>query len=115
MRQNRRMLAAALLLIAPQVASAQAPEWRRPDTDGKFYWVLVDAKSIKPDAAKGWTRFTYAHAGGPNYRSLTPLGASSQGAFDCKTGQFHAFRNNKWEPGSKGHMDGPVRAFVCKR
>ena len=65
---------------------------------------------------KGWTRFTYAHAGGPNYRSLTPLGTTrTQAAFDCATGQFHSFRDNKWEAGSKGHMDGPVRAFVCKR
>jgi hypothetical protein len=102
------------IVLAPHAAAAQ--DWRRPDTDGKYYWVLVDAKSVQRDASKGWMRFTYAHAGGPNYRSLTPLGTSRvQAAFDCKSGQFHSFRDNKWQPASKGHFEGPVRDFVCKR
>jgi hypothetical protein len=113
----KRCLPALLgCLLVPAVAGAQAPEWRRPDTDGKYYWVLVDAKSIQRDAASGRTRFTYAHAGGPNYRSLTPLGTSRiQAAFDCRTGQLYALRDNQWRPGSKGELEGPVRNFVCKR
>jgi hypothetical protein len=113
MRAIGMLLAGASVLLAPQAAAAQ--EWRRPD-DGKFYWVLVDAKSIQRDAATGRMRFTYAHAGGPNYRSLTPLGTSRvQAAFDCKTGQLYSFRDNKWQPGAKDQFAGPVRNFVCKR
>lgn len=114
MRWKRWVTAMLGLMLTPAGASAQ--EWRRPDTDGKYYWVLVDAKSIQRDAATGRTRFTYAHAGGPNYRSLTPLGTSrTQAAFDCKTGQYYSLSGSQWQPGSKGHFDGPVRSFVCKR
>jgi hypothetical protein len=106
--------ALAWILLWPHAAAAQ--DWRRPGTDGKYYWVLVDAKSIQRDAGKGWTRFTYAHAGGPNYRSLTPLGSARiRSAFDCRTGQAYTLRDNQWKADSKGHLDGPVRAFVCKR
>jgi hypothetical protein len=110
------LLGSACALLWSQSAVAQTPDWRRPDTDGKYYWVLVDAKSIDRDTGTGRIRFTYAHAGGPNYRSLTPLGTSRiQAAFDCGTGQAYTLRDNQWKAESKGHLEGPIRAFVCKR
>ncbi|MBX9846079.1 MAG: hypothetical protein K2Z80_30170 [Xanthobacteraceae bacterium] len=112
----RRIVLVGAFIVMADGAAAQAPDWRRPDTDGKYYWVLVDARSIRPDADFGFMRFTSAHASGPGYRTAVPLGtARTQAAFDCKSGRYYTLRDGRWAAGGPGDMAGPVRDFVCRK
>jgi hypothetical protein len=108
--------ALAGLLVLASIGAAQAADWRRPDPDGKYAWVLVNAKSIRPDPSTGRMRFIYAHASSPDPRSLVPRGRSRvKAAFDCKTGQLYTYRDGQWRAGSRRDFVGPVRSFVCQR
>ena len=116
MRLRHAVAAMLGLLLLPHTRPAHGADWRRPDPEGKYDWVLVKAASVRLDPATGRMRFTYAHLDGSRSGSLTPLGRSRvKAAFDCRTGQLFTYRDKQWRPGGRRDFAGPVRTFVCKR